>query len=122
MISKLLLQLSFILIIFVFIRMLGKERKQKKSETKQLEIKVDELDEDGQTQEEILKPEFQKPDDLTRISGIGPKISDILADSGITTFPLLAGTEESELKSILEDAQIRFADPGSWIQQAEELR
>jgi predicted flap endonuclease-1-like 5' DNA nuclease len=106
----------------LFVRLLGKGRKQKKSEINQLEIKVDELNGGRQTQEEIKTPEIKTEyDDLTMISGIGPKISGILADADITTFAQLAGSEESELKSILAGAQIWFVDPGSWIEQAEEL-
>ena len=122
MIIKLLLQISLIFIIFVFIRLMGKERKQKKSEINQFETNIEELDEGYQIQEGIRAPQIQKHDDLTRISGIGPKISSILADAGITTYTQLAGMEENKMRSILEDANIRLADPGSWIQQAKELQ
>ncbi|MBN2501532.1 MAG: hypothetical protein JXB38_12190 [Anaerolineales bacterium] len=60
-------------------------------------------------------------DDLTKIEGIGPKISQILSKEGITTFTALAATEESRLEAILEAAGSRFslAEPETWPEQAE---
>ena len=60
------------------------------------------------------------PDDLTRIEGIGPKISEILGHEGITTFAALAATDEARLDVILEAAGSRFqlADPETWPEQA----
>ncbi len=60
------------------------------------------------------------PDDLTRLEGIGPKISSLLAESGITTFAQLAAASVAELRSILNTAGTRFrmADPGTWPEQA----
>lgn len=57
-------------------------------------------------------------DDLTRIKGIGPKVSQALQSAGITTFRQLAATEESKLKSILKEANARILDPGTWREQA----
>ena len=67
-------------------------------------------------------PAHDKPaDDLTKIEGIGPKISEILSNEGIATFATLAATEESRLKEILEAAGSRFslAEPETWPEQAE---
>ena len=68
-------------------------------------------------------PAHDKPaaDDLTKIEGIGPKISEILSGQGITTFAALAATEEARLEEILEAAGSRFqlADPETWPEQAE---
>lgn len=58
------------------------------------------------------------PDDLTRIEGIGPKISSLLKDAGITTFSQLAATETSRLEEILQEAKLRLADPETWPEQA----
>lgn len=116
------LQILFLLVIFIFVYLLGKLGKQKPSENSQLELPVVKENEAGQTQDELNRTETQKRDDLTRISGIGPKISGILADAGISTFAQLADSDENELITILDAAQIRFADPGSWIQQAAELQ
>jgi predicted flap endonuclease-1-like 5' DNA nuclease len=64
------------------------------------------------------KPE---PDDLTRIEGIGPKISRLFQDAGILTFARLAASRPDELSRILreEDERLaRLADPTTWPQQA----
>ncbi len=122
MITKLLLQIIFLFVIFIFIHLLRKLQKQNPSENSQLELSVVKENEASQTQDEFIGTEAQKGDDLTRISGIGPKISKILADAGISTFAQLAELEENELLTILDAAQIRFADPGSWIRQAAELQ
>jgi len=62
------------------------------------------------------------PDNLQRIEGIGPKIAQILATAGITTFQDVAGKSVDELKAILEAAGIaNIADPASWPQQAQLL-
>lgn len=60
-------------------------------------------------------------DDLTRIEGIGPKISSVLAAAGITTFRELSNTSVDELQRILAAADLRgsFGDPTTWAAQAE---
>lgn len=59
------------------------------------------------------------PDDLTRIEGIGPKISSLLQTAGITTFAQLAATDVSRLEQILTEADLRaLADPTTWPEQA----
>ncbi len=57
-------------------------------------------------------------EDLTRIEGIGPKISGILHSAGVTGFAQLAGMESGQLAEIIQDAGIRLADPGTWPEQA----
>jgi predicted flap endonuclease-1-like 5' DNA nuclease len=71
--------------------------------------------------EEETPAEPPAPDDLTRIEGIGPKISGVLQAASITTFAQLAGTEVSRLEQILEEADPRLrrlADPATWPEQA----
>jgi predicted flap endonuclease-1-like 5' DNA nuclease len=63
-------------------------------------------------------PKPVEPDDLRRIEGIGPKISDVLQDAGITTFAQLATTETDRLREILSEGGIRIANPGTWPEQA----
>ena len=59
------------------------------------------------------------PDDLTRIEGIGPKISTLLQAAGITTFGQLAAAEVSHLEQILEEADLAaLANPDTWPEQA----
>ena len=61
-----------------------------------------------------------KPDDLTKIEGIGPKISHLLNVDGIITFAQLAQTQISQLEHILTKAgpRYRMADPATWPEQA----
>ncbi len=60
-------------------------------------------------------------DDLKIIEGIGPKISQVLADAGITTWEKLAETQAEEIKEILHKAGNRYKihDPSTWPQQAQ---
>ncbi len=41
------------------------------------------------------------PDDLTQLSGIGPRISTILADGGVTTYAELEHTDPAQLRKII---------------------
>ena len=59
-----------------------------------------------------------KPDDLTTISGIGPKIATLLQDQGLKTFSQLAETTPERLREILQSANVRLADPATWPDQA----
>lgn len=61
-----------------------------------------------------------EPDDLTRIEGIGPKISSVLQEAGIATYAQLAETEVSRLTEILESSgsNFRLAVPDTWPEQA----
>ncbi len=65
--------------------------------------------------EELAPP---TPDDLKRIEGIGPKISSVLQEAGITTFAQLAATDVGQLEQILRAANVRLANPGTWPEQA----
>jgi Ca2+/Na+ antiporter len=57
-------------------------------------------------------------DDLTLIEGIGPKIAGILKSSGITTFEQLASASMDKLQALLDQNDLRLADPGTWAEQA----
>lgn len=60
-----------------------------------------------------------KPDDLKRIEGIGPKISALLQEAGISTFAQLAAAEASRLEEILAQAGLSaLAKPATWPEQA----
>lgn len=61
-----------------------------------------------------------KPDDLTKIEGVGPKIAEILNNGGIKTFSALAASNSNDLKKLLDEAGPRFKmhDPGSWPRQS----
>jgi len=60
-----------------------------------------------------------KPDDLTRIEGIGPKSSALLQAAGISTYAKLASADISRLRSILTDGGIRAGSPATWPEQAQ---
>ncbi len=57
-------------------------------------------------------------DDFTKLEGVGPKISGLLNDNGITTYQQLADTSVEDLSGVLTDAGLRFANPESWPEQA----
>jgi predicted flap endonuclease-1-like 5' DNA nuclease len=61
-----------------------------------------------------------EPQDLTKIEGIGPKISGLLHDAGILTFARLAQTPVERLREVLAAAgpRYRIARPDTWPQQA----
>jgi predicted flap endonuclease-1-like 5' DNA nuclease len=58
--------------------------------------------------------------DLTVIEGIGPKISQLFNDNGITSFDDLAKQSISQMRAILDKGGSRFriANPETWAQQA----
>ncbi len=59
-------------------------------------------------------------DDLRKIEGIGPKIAELLAGSGIDTFEALSKTDSSKIAEILAEAGSRYKmhDPTTWPKQA----
>jgi large subunit ribosomal protein L17 len=62
-----------------------------------------------------------EPDDLKRIEGIGPKLSSVLQEAGITTYAQLAAASPDQLEQILEAADprlLRLTKPASWPEQA----
>ena len=72
-----------------------------------------------QAAEQAQAPEAPvKPDDLTAISGIGPKLSTLLQEHGFKTFSQLAAATPERLREILQSANNRLADPATWPDQA----
>ena len=63
------------------------------------------------------EPARAEVDDLTVIDGIGPKISSVLAESGIATYEQLAASDSDTLAEILAAAKVR-ANPETWPGQA----
>jgi predicted flap endonuclease-1-like 5' DNA nuclease len=59
-----------------------------------------------------------KPDDLTIVEGIGPKINQVLHAAGIQSLFQLSESDVTNLKQILAVAGLRLADPTTWPQQA----
>ncbi len=59
-------------------------------------------------------------DDLTRIEGIGPKISTLLTEAGVATFAGLAAKSAEEITTTLKDAGFKAPfNASSWPEQAE---
>ena len=65
-----------------------------------------------------LKKKSSQPDDLKKIEGIGPKISQALAESGVDTYRKLARMKAEDIKSILEEKGVRIGFPETWPEQA----
>ena len=61
-----------------------------------------------------------KPDDLTKIEGIGKKIAELLKNAEIESFEQLSKATPKKLKAILEAAGSKFKvhDPATWPKQA----
>jgi predicted flap endonuclease-1-like 5' DNA nuclease len=59
-----------------------------------------------------------QPEDLTLISGIGPKTANLLVSEGITTFQLLAEKSEEDLTELLRKSGFRIVNPATWPKQA----
>lgn len=72
------------------------------------------------TKKAAPKKADSKKDDLTKVEGIGPKIAEILTNSGIATFESLGNAKAKDIKSILEGAGSRYKmhDPTTWPKQA----
>jgi len=126
MFRRLFLRMAFFSIL-ILLWCLINQRKKEQKEQPQLKIKIDAggkiQPSTASSQPEVtaVQEKKQEPDDLTQISGIGPKISAILQDAGITNYVQLADADEDEIKKILSEAGLRLGDPESWIQQAQAL-
>ena len=67
---------------------------------------------------EAAPAENAEPDDLTKLEGIGPKVSQVLAGAGITTFAQLANADKAKVEEALKAAGLQMMDPSGWIEQA----
>lgn len=65
-----------------------------------------------------MEADLSKPDDLTLIEGIGPKVSATLIAAGIRRFSQIAALKPEVLKDILVKAGNRLSDPTTWPDQA----
>ncbi len=57
-------------------------------------------------------------DDLTKVEGIGPKISSLLEAEGIHTYGDLAKADVAKLKALMDSNNLRIADPTTWPKQS----
>ncbi|MDF0716811.1 30S ribosomal protein S2 [Muricauda sp. 334s03] len=64
--------------------------------------------------------EEAKPEDLTKIEGVGPKAAEALVANGVKTYAELAEADAEKIKEILTEASSTLAhlDPTSWPKQA----
>ncbi|HPF50629.1 MAG TPA: helix-hairpin-helix domain-containing protein [Draconibacterium sp.] len=62
-------------------------------------------------------------DDLTKLTGVGPKLAEILAEGGFATYAAVAAASVEDLQKVLEAAGSRYAskDPQPWIEEAKGL-
>lgn len=61
-----------------------------------------------------------KPDDLTVIEGIGPKISRVLQENGVKSFAELAAAGQDQIEEILQKAGLsNITNPATWPEQAQ---
>lgn len=62
-----------------------------------------------------------KLDDLTLVEGIGPKIQKLLETNGIRTYGDLAHADAEKLRKIMNENNLRIADPSTWPKQGQLL-
>lgn len=76
-------------------------------------------DQAAEPQPEAPETAAHKPDDLTLIEGIGPKISAALVAAGVDTFAKLAAMQPDEIEKIVRGAGVRMVGkPETWAKQA----
>ena len=68
---------------------------------------------------EARTEEAVEADDLTRIEGVGPKVSQALHEAGISTFEALASAAVEDIQKVLSEAGLRMMDATTWPQQAQ---
>jgi len=81
---------------------------------------VEEEEEEGEVAKviEVSAAPDAVSDDLTKIEGIGPKISSLLAEYGINGFEQLARSTPDQLNQIVKDAGLHMANTTTWPEQA----
>ena len=72
---------------------------------------------------EAPKAETTSSEDLTKLTGVGPKLAEILAEGGFATYASVAAASVEDIQKVLEAAGSRYAskDPAPWIEEAKEL-
>ena len=61
----------------------------------------------------------KKPDNLTRIEGIGPKIQQVMRGANVGSFAKMAKSSPKKLEKILDAVGLQMHSPATWPQQAE---
>ncbi len=93
--------------------------------SEQAHIRISELDilfKEKEQEVFILEARMRAmQDNLTTISGIGPKVSAVLRSAGITSFSKLAAAKIGKIKKILKEENpslLQLLDPTTWSKQA----
>jgi len=62
-------------------------------------------------------------DDLTKLTGVGPKLAEILVEGGFASYAAVAAASIEDIQKVLEAAGSRYAskDPQPWIEEAKGL-
>ena len=62
-------------------------------------------------------------DDLTKLTGVGPKLAEVLAEGGFDTYAKVAAASVEDIQKVLEAAGSRYAskDSAPWIEEAKGL-
>ena len=101
----------------------AKKAPKKEEAPKAEEVKVETK---AKVKEEAPKAETKpdaKGDDLTKLTGVGPKLAEILTEGGFTTYAKVAAASVEAIQKVLEAAGSRYAskDPAPWIEEAKGL-
>ena len=111
-----------IFVVMVFLGWWASSRLPKEDETVPLHESTHNGHEEAISREEETAPELTGtsvgPDDLVSLEGIGPKVAEVLAGLGITTFAALAAADPEEIKRALAAAGYGFMEPEGWVEQA----
>ena len=85
-------------------------------------IKIETFSKEQEQDIATLKAQMRAmQDDLTIITGIGPKVSAVLRSTGINTFAKLADLKENKIREILETENprlLQLVKPKAWPEQA----
>ena len=96
------------------------EPKAKKEAEPKVEASEEAVEETKPAPKKSKKTDSGGSDDLKKIEGIGPKIAEILAASGVDSYVKLSESKVDDLKAVLEEAGSRYKmfDPTTWPEQA----
>ncbi|MEM8937231.1 MAG: 50S ribosomal protein L21 [Pseudomonadota bacterium] len=109
-------------------------RRKKGHRQHQTVLKVTEILTDGAAPKPAAKKEATKKaapkpaeaaadgDDLTKLSGVGPKLAEKLRDGGVTTFAQIAAWTESDIADFDEKLSFKGRiEREGWVEQAKKL-
>lgn len=92
-------------------------KKGKKDDDKKVKKFKENLSKADRQAEKSKETKETKADDLTKIEGIGPKIAETLAESGVSTFAKLAKSKDDDIQEIIKGVRGNHQF-GTWNEQA----